>query len=491
METAAGQNGAQYVLLRALFVRLVGLVYAIAFLSLWLQVDGLIGSRGILPAAEYLAKVQAHWGNEAYWRLPTLCWLGADDAILHVLCGTGAMAALGALVGFAPAIMLLLAWLCYLSLVGAGQAFFSFQWDILLLETGFLAIFFAPLQWRPCKVWAAPPSLMVLWLLRWLLFRLMFSSGLVKLLSQDPSWSEFAALNFHYQTQPLPAWTSWYAQQLPEWMQMASVGVMFCIELVVPFVIFAPRRVRLWGCAALVFLQVLIGLSGNYGFFNLLSLVLCLLLLDDRALQRLPILGRLLALGLGRTWPRWSIAPIAIVVLLLSSMRMGYTTRLSVDWPAPMQQFHAFMQPFYLANNYGLFAVMTTQRPEIIVEGSADGQVWRAYEFKWKPGELSQAPAFMQPHMPRLDWQMWFAALRNYKSYPWYSQLMLRLLQGEPKVLDLLGENPFPQGPPRYVRARLYQYYFTTWQERNATGNWWRRQEQGLYCPVLSLRKEG
>jgi len=149
------------------------------------------------------------------------------------------------------------------------------------------------------------------------------------------------------------------------------------------------------------------------------------------------------------------------------------------------------MQPFYLANNYGLFAVMTTQRPEIIVEGSADGQVWRAYEFKWKPGELSQAPAFMQPHMPRLDWQMWFAALRNYKSYPWYSQLMLRLLQGEPKVLDLLGENPFPQGPPRYVRARLYQYYFTTWQERNATGNWWRRQEQGLYCPVLSLRKEG
>ncbi len=488
MAAGGSDNGAQYLLMRALFVRLVGLVYGIAFLSLWLQVDGLIGSRGILPAADYLAKAEAHWGSEAYWRLPTLGWLGAGDASLHLLCGLGVATALGVVVGLAPAVLLLLAWLCYLSLVGMGQAFFSFQWDILLLETGFLAIFFAPLQMRPRRVWPSPPSALVLWLLRWLLFRLMFSSGVVKLLSQDPSWSEFTALNFHYQTQPLPAWTSWYAQQLPEWVQMASVGAMFFVELAVPFAVFAPRRVRLWGCGALVFLQLLIGLTGNYGFFNLLTVVLCLVLLDDRALRRLPGVGRWVAVGEGRAWPRWGIVPVALVVVLLSCMRMGYTTRWLVDWPAPLRQFHSWMQPYYLANNYGLFAVMTTQRPEIIVEGSEDGQEWRAYEFKWKPGELARAPTFVQPHMPRLDWQMWFAALRNYQSYPWYSHFMLRLLQGEPAVLDLLGDNPFPDGPPRYVRARLYIYNFTSWEERNATSSWWRREEKGLYSPVLSLR---
>ena len=485
------ERGAQYVLVRALFARLVGLVYGLAFLSLWGQIDGLIGSGGILPVADYLDNVRMHLGGAAYWRLPTLCWLSASDTVLHLLCGGGFLVAVLIALGIAPAPMLCLAWLFYLSLVVAGQAFLSFQWDILLLETGFLAIFFAPLEFKPRKVWTAPPSLLVLWLLRWLLFRLMFSSGLVKLLSRDPSWSEFTALNYHYETQPLPAWTSWYAHQLPEYMQMMSVAAMFSIELVVPFAVFAPRRVRLWACALLLALQVLIGLTGNYGFFNLLTAVLCLVLLDDQALRRLPVFGNLPVVGPGRIWPRWVLFPIAMIILTLSGMRMGYTTQLIADWPAPLRQFQTWMQPFHLASNYGLFAVMTTQRPEIVVEGSDDGQIWRAYEFEWKPGRVDRAPQFIQPHMPRLDWQMWFAALRSYKSYPWYLQFMMRLLQGAPQVLDLLAHNPFPDRAPRYLRARLYQYHFTTWQERRESGIWWRRDEQGLYCPVLSLRQNG
>ena len=500
--------------MRSLFLRLLGLIYAMAFLSLWIQIEGLAGSSGILPVADFLAAVDQRLGDTAWLRLPTLCWLNASDGMLHLLCGGGAALALLPVVGIAPASVLVGLWMFYLSLVVACRDFLAFQWDILLLETGFLAIFLAPLRFGAQRLWIERPSRLVLWLLRWLLFRLVFSSGLVKILSGDSSWRQLRALDFHYETQPLPAWTSWYAHQLPEWTQAASVAAVFALELVVPFSVLGPRRLRLWGCALLVLLQVLIGVTGNYGFFNLLTLALCVLLLDDRALEKLRV-SRLLRSGLKNhlrrrfsagtggppkifsklhgllpspsPWPMWVLAPLAAVILLLSGIQMCHTARLSGGWMAPVAQLHAWSRSFFLVNGYGLFAVMTTSRPEIVVEGSVDGRVWKAYEFKWKAGNPRRAPAFVQPHMPRLDWQMWFAALGTYKDYPWFMSFMVRLLQGSPAVLDLLAVNPFPEQPPRYVRALIYDYRFADWAGKRE-GVWWQRRLKGTYCPPISLR---
>jgi hypothetical protein len=315
-----------------------------------------------------------------------------------------------------------------------------------------------------------------------------FSSGLVKLVSGDATWRELTALTFHYQTQPLPAWTSWYAHQLPEWLQVFSVAVMFFVELVVPFCVFAPRRVRIGGGIALVGLQGLIGLTGNYGFFNLLSVVLCLPLLDDRVLARLPRFG-LLPMATARAWPRGLVGPLAVLLAVLGAFQLSRTARLDLPWPDAVGAVYGWCRPFYLVNFYGLFAVMTTERSEIEVEGSMDGQTWRVYAFGWKPGALDEAPSFTQPHMPRLDWQMWFAALRTYRDYPWFTRFMVSLLQGKSEVLALLEHNPFPERPPRYVRARLYDYRFTGWEDKRA-GRWWQRREKGLYCPVLELKTE-
>ena len=501
-------------LVRSLFLRLLGLIYAMAFVSLWTQIEGLAGSSGILPVADFLGAAHQRLGGTAWLRLPTLCWLGSGDAMLHLLCGGGTALALLLLVGVAPTLLLAGLWMFYLSLVVACRDFLSFQWDILLLETGFLAIFLAPLHIGAQRRWTERPSRLVLWLLRWLLFRLMFSSGLVKLLSGDSAWLSLRALEFHFETQPLPAWTSWYIHQLPEWALAAAVASVFAFELVVPFSVFAPRRIRLWGCALLVLLQILIGATGNYGFFNLLTVALCVLLLDDKALERLRIStvlisvfrtagGRCFVAGAGRRpgtlrkfprllppprpWPLWLLAPLAAAIFLLSTIQMSHTARLSVEWPGPMTQLHAWSRSFYLVNGYGLFAVMTTSRPEIVVEGSADGQVWKAYEFKWKAGDPRRAPAFVQPHMPRLDWQMWFAALGTYRDHPWFLSFMVRLLQGSPAVVDLLAANPFPRQPPRYVRARIYDYHFVDWDEKRR-GVWWRRRSKGIYCPHISLR---
>ncbi len=504
-----------HLLTRWLFLRLLGLVYLVAFGSLWVQVDGLIGSRGILPAADFLAAIYARLGWQSYYYVPTLFWFNAGDAALHLVCGGGALLSLLLLVGIAPGPALLLLWVFYLSLAVAGQNFLAFQWDNLLLETGFLAIFLAPWQLRPKLSTESPPVPVWLWLLRWLLFKLMFSSGLVKLLSGDPTWRNLTALTYHYETQPLPAWTSWYVHQLPAWFHQSSAAAMFAIELVVPFFIFAPRRLRLAACFSLIGLQLLIILTGNYAFFNWLTIALCLLLLDDAFLRgRLPhrLASRLPAIlpasaeemahrpngasgffsflrPLDPSQPRPAVFAgaqwvVALVIFGLSSAQVG---GLFAPLPRPVQQALAWAAPLRTINSYGLFAVMTTTRPEIIIEGSNDGETWRAYEFKWKPGDPLRRPTFVAPHQPRLDWQMWFAALDVYQNNPWLINFMVRLLQGSPEVLALLGHNPFPTAPPRYVRAMLYLYRFTDFTTAKPNGAWWQREQRLQYAPVLSL----
>jgi hypothetical protein len=488
-----GADKATYWLTRWLFLRLLGLIYLIAFVSLWVQIEGLIGSNGILPASPYLEAVAAQNGPERFWWLPTLCWISAGDGFLHFLCGGGAVLALLLIAGVAPMPSLALLWLFYLSLSVVGREFLSFQWDALLLETGLLAIFLAPRSWLPGLRRETPPSLTVIWLLRWLLFRLMFMSGAVKLLSNDATWWNLTALQVHYQTQPLPTWIGWYAHQLPGWVQQLSCAVMFGIELAVPFLILGPRRCRQIAGACFAGLMLLIAVTGNYCFFNWLTVALCLPLFDDRFWRGLrpgkPMGGfagpssdakrsplRLAGLGL-----------LAGVILAVSGVQTAARVLRTGKFPGPLLRLAGLVSPLRSINGYGLFAVMTTTRPEIIVEGSNDGIVWRPYEFKWKPGDLERAPAFVAPHQPRLDWQMWFAALGDVRGNPWFVNFLVRLLQGSPQVLALVETNPFPDAPPRMVRAGLYEYRFTDFATRRSEGAWWRREARGSYCPPVGL----
>ncbi|MBX6311354.1 MAG: lipase maturation factor family protein [Isosphaeraceae bacterium] len=485
-----------YVLSTWLFLRALGVVYFVAFASLAVQVHGLVGSRGILPVAALCDP-----GNSPRWRqflqLPTLCWWNTSDRFLMWLTWGGALLSLGLMVGLAPIPILATLWLAYLSLVNACGVFLAYQWDALLLETGLLAIFLAPRELLPTIPPTATPSPWARWLLVWLLFRLMFSSGVIKLRSRDPTWRNLSALQYHYETQPLPTPLSWYAHHLPAWFHRLSAAAMFVIELIVPFLVFAPAPLCYTAAAGIDALMVLIMATGNYGFFNVLTIALTLLLFDDAALIALasalrpgwrpPALATSAPLG-------WDLLT-ALVGLPLFGLSLDMMVRLfwrrGIPWPAPVARSLIRLAPYRLANGYGLFAVMTTERPEIIVEGSRDGEHWHAYEFRWKPGTLTRRPRFVAPHQPRLDWQMWFAALSSYYAHPWIITFLGRLLEGSPEVLRLLQHNPFPESPPPYVRALLYDYRFTSPALRRRTGAWWRRELIGLYLPPLGRWRGG
>jgi predicted DCC family thiol-disulfide oxidoreductase YuxK len=492
-----------YQLVRWLFLRGLGVIYFVAFASLWVQILGLVGSHGILPvgqlmdgARQYVDAQQIGVGR--YYLLPTLSWVTASDASLVAECATGVGLAVLVIADVAPGVCLLLLWLLYLSIVTIGGDFLAFQWDSLLLEAGLLAVFFAPWRWGPRFIGDRAPSRLARGLLLWLLFRLMFESGCVKLLSGDASWRNLTALTYHYQTQPLPTWIGWYAHQLPVWFQKLSCLLVFVVEIGAPFLIVAPRRLRMAGAAALIGLQALILLTGNYTFFNWLAIALCLLLFDDAALARLlpaRLRARVEAGGASRPaapHPRWyraAAGAAAAVVVAASLGPLAQMFGVESAWLAPVDAVDQALAPLRSVNGYGLFAIMTTSRPEITIEGSDDGETWRAYTFRYKPGDVDRRPAFVAPYQPRLDWQMWFAALGTARGNPWFTNLCVRLLQGSPSVLGLLGPNPFPDHPPRYVRAIEYDYRFTTVAERRATGAWWVRSPAGDYLPAISLSR--
>jgi hypothetical protein len=481
-----GAETSSFFLARWLFLRLLGGVYLAAFLSLWVQIHGLIGSRGILPIGDYLADVRAVTGPKRYLLVPTLCWLDPSDRFLDVLCGSGVALSGLLILGIAPSVVLFLLWALYLSLTVAGQEFLGYQWDGLLLETGLLAVFLAPPQLWPRLARQAPPSGLVLWLFRWLLFRVMFGSGMAKLVSGDPTWRGLTALQYHYETQPLPTWTSWYVHQLPGWFHGLSVLLTFAAELLVPLGIFGPRRLRHAACAGIVALMLLIAATGNYGFFNLLTIVLCVPLLDDGVFPARWRARLASAEPRGRGWPRWLVMPFATGIFALSLLPFLAGIGLLQHGPTWLMTTYRIVESFRSVNRYGLFAVMTTRRPEILVEGSNDGVTWLPYDFRWKPGDVRRPPAFAGPHMPRLDWQMWFAALEDYRENPWFLRFLDRLLKGSPEVLALLERNPFPDQPPRYLRAVVHDYHFSDAAARAETGAWWRRERRGLYCPVLT-----
>ena len=478
-----------YLLAGWLFLRLLGIIYLVAFASLATQIKGLVGSNGILPAADFLASRRG-WGIRRFYRIPTLFWFNSSDGCLIFLSWTGAVLSLLVIVGIAPALVLASLWLLYLSVFSVGRIFLGYQWDILLLETGFLAIFVAPFELTLHFPPTFAPPLIVRWLLWWLLFRLMFSSGLVKLRSSDHTWRKLTALCHHYETQPLPTPLAWYAHQFPNFFHRISAAIMFVIELIVPFFIIGPPPLRHLAALLFIAFMALIQLTGNYCFFNLLGIALSILLLDDNLLLaafRLFLRGLQLPPAAPPVLPEWFLAPVAVLILFLSVIPILRLAHMEIFWPKALAALWEFFDPFRLVNSYGLFSVMTTQRPEIIVEGSRDGIHWQPYEFKWKPGDVKRAPRFVAPHQPRLDWQVWFAALSFYPNNPWFWRFLVRLLEGSATVLSLLKTNPFADAPPRFVRAMLYDYRFTDAKQRWATKSWWQAERRGPYSPILDI----
>jgi lipase maturation factor 1 len=459
-----------------IFARVIALIYLIAFISFGRQVRGLIGAQGIQPITEFLTEVTRQFGTQSFWRVPTIFWwIHTEYGLLSIAWGGAVVAGVAAIgrphtPGQKGAFILL--FIYYLSIVNGGQVFMGYQWDFLLLEVGFLAIFLKP-------------SFVRIWLFRWLLFRLTFESGAAKLLSHDPTWRNLTALTYHYWTQPLPTPLAWYFAQAPLWFQKISTIFTFIAELVLPFLIFGPRRLKQIAAAGTVLLQILIILTGNYTFFNYLTIALCFFLLDDALLSRLKI--NVKTRKPLRANPRVSLALIAVVLFISVDQLFGM-----FRFPTPefADVITGRVSSFGIVNEYGLFATMTTKRPEISIEGSNDGIDWQEYTFRYKPGPLNRPLRWVAPEQPRLDWQMWFAALEDYRENPWLLRFMERLLQGSIPVIELLDHDPFAGKPPKFVRAMAYEYRFTTFAERRETGNWWKRELKGTYFPAISLRQQ-
>jgi len=463
-----------------LFLRLLGLTFLVAFVSIGVQITGLVGEQGILPLSDYLATVAAEHGAQRFLFSPTLFWINSSDTALLSACLIGAAASALVVLNRLTPSMLLLAFVLHLSLWAAMPVFGNIQPDALILEVGLLALFLTA------------GSRIVIWLFRWLLFRFMLMSGLVKLLTHDASWAQLTALDFHYETQPLPTPLAWYAHQLPEWFQQLSVLSMFGIELVLPWLIFMPRQLRFVAAWGFLILQMAITLTGNFYYLNLLTMFLCLFLFDDRALAvllparlatrlhwRLPAPGR----------PATAAAAVLASIVVTVNLAMVWQRIEARPLPGSLASLVETASRFGVTNFYGFFGVMSTVRREIIVEGSLDGEHWTPYAFRFKPGDVHRCLRWSIPYHPRLDWTLWFAASESPYRNPWFGDLLYRLLEGAPPVLALLADNPFPEQPPVWIRATLYRYRFTTFAERAASGDCWVRKPLGPYVPPLSLER--
>ena len=481
-----------------IFPRAIGLVFLCAFVSLWAQVDGLTGSRGILPVAEQLAAADHHFrGTGSEWQkwttMPSLLWFGASDAHLHAWLAVGTAASLLLLLGMIPAASALVAWACYLSFAATVPVFLNFQWDALLLEAGLLTALYVP--WRKYLGRdSSEPSRWGRLLVWWLLFRLMLESGVVKLYGYNAeglnAWLTGSALDFHYFTQPIPVWTSWWAAQMRAWFLRLWLVSVFFFEMVLPFFIFGPRRMRMLAFWGFALLMALIMATGHYGFFNLLTLALCLSLVDDASWPA-PI-RRLLGRPTDKPVPKIQrrVVPwIAAIILVPTTFTLLMVLR--VASPAWIGNVLGPFAPFRSTNSYGLFSVMTVERPEITIEASDDGITWHTYRFRYKMDAADNSLPFLMPHMPRLDWQMWFAALEyRERGQPpgWIMPLLARLQEGSGPVRDLLREDQTAPTTPRFFRLRLDLLEFTSAEERQMSGNAWSTEPLPSYTIQGSLQ---
>ena len=493
---------------RWLFLRAPGLIFFSAFYSLAFQIEGLVGPQGILPAQDYLSTLKAHTGILRFWIAPTLLWLGSGSFALHLLVWAGLIASAALFLNIWPRGTTAIALVAYLSFIAAARTFADFQSDGMLLAAGFLSLFFAPAGWRPRLGKSSPPSFASLFLLQWEWFRIYFESGVVKLASHDPEWRHLTAMYHYYQNCPLPTWIGWYAQQIPHPFQALLALFVLVAELGICWMFIFSRRSRLVCFLILTPLQIGIILTANYAFLNYLVLSLGFLLLDDdfftgwfKRLQSFRIL-RFAKAGLAgwesspadQPAPRTSAAGLAVSGAFLTWIFYATTVLLLLMFnpslPLPLQPVE-ILQPFRIANQYGLFAVMTRERYEIEFQGSRDGKHWTDYPFRYKPQNPKEAPGVYALYQPRFDWNLWFASLGNFEHSPWVMQTETLLLQNDPSVVSLFRSNPFPGKPPTEVRAVLWQYWFTDFSTKHETGRWWNRTLLGLYAPVMGRLPNG
>ncbi|HEY8022413.1 MAG TPA: lipase maturation factor family protein [Thermoanaerobaculia bacterium] len=480
-----------YLWARWLFLRALGLVFLSAFYSLAFQIHGLIGPRGILPAGRYLASLGGASPSLArLWYAPTLLWISASDRALTVLLAAGLAGSIALVLNLWPRASLGVCLLAFLSFIGAAQDFASYQSDGMLLEAGFLSLFFAPPGLRPRLGAAHPPSPASLWLLRWEWFRIYFESGVVKLLSGEPQWRDLTAMDHYYENGPLPTWIGWYTQQLSHRFHAGTALFTLLAELGLAWLVFLPRRFRLAGFLILTPFQIAIIATANYAFLNYLVLILGVLLVDDAALAKLGF----------RTPPEaplarpraWRVAAAAFALTWVFYATVVAMPGLPVKaLPGPLLEPAIALEPFRIANRYGLFAVMTRSRYEIEFQGTRDGATWVAYPFRYKPQDVRRAPGIYAPYQPRFEWNLWFASLDAWEANPWVVETEVRLLEGEPAVLSLFARDPFHGAPPTEVRAVRWQYWFTDRATHAATGAWWRRSLLGSYAPQVRREADG
>jgi hypothetical protein len=482
------QGPDRYWLTRFVILRLLGFVYLAAFISLEWQVLPLLGSHGLTPAADYLARAQSHLGSRAhgFLNLPSIFWWGCGDRMLLGLAWLGVALSAAVTLGYANGLLLAVLWVLYTSYVNIGQEWYAYGWEIQLLETGFLAIFLVPfLDGRPFARRA--PSVIVIWLFRWLAFRIMLGAGLIKMRG-DPCWRDLTCLYYHYETQPIPNPLSRTFDFFPHWLQRVSVLWNHLIELVVPWFAFGPRMARHVAGVLLASFQVVLILSGNLSFLNYLTIVPILACFDDSLLARVlpPRLTAWAARAAGEARPSrvydYAVLAYAAVIGLLSIAPV-------LNLASGHQVMNGSFDRLNLVNTYGAFGSVGRERNEIIFEGTSDAvigpeTVWRAYEFPFKPGDPLRRPPVIAPLQPRLDWAIWFAAMGTPNEYLWTLHFVWKLLHNDPGTLSLLANDPFPGQPPRYIRARLYRYQFAP--RGNPQGAWWTRELIGDWLPPLS-----
>ena len=510
---ASEQGPRTVTLARWLWLRALAAIYFSAFFSLLFQVKGLIGEHGILPAGETLAAIAQATGHNRFWIAPSLFWISSSTYFIVAVMWIGLLASIAVFFNLWPRASLLVCWICFLAFVSAAGDFSSYQSDGMLLEAGFISMFFAPPGLRPGLGATHPPIRLSLWLLQWEWFRIYFESGMVKWLSGDVQWRHLTAMDEYYQNSPLPSWIGWYVQHLPHGFQKATAAGTLILEFIVVLLFFFPRKwpagraVRVVLFAIVTLWEIPVILTGNYAFLNYIVLCLGILLLDDRTLAswiparyrgrfNLPQEDDEAPASEPESSTKRALHALKLTISTLLLAIIAYDTSFELlnivipGLPLPSAPV-AILEPFRIANQYGLFAVMTRGRYEIEFQGSNDGQNWTAYLFQYKPQALNERPRIYAPYQPRFDWNLWFASLGDWRQYEIVPLTEERLLDNDADVLTLFRGNPFAQAPPKYVRAILWQYWFTTMDEKRATGNWWKRQLLGLYAPVVTKMSGG
>jgi hypothetical protein len=473
-------GGADLWIPRLLFQRGMGLIYLIAFLVALNQFRPLLGEHGLDPVPLFVK-------NVSFLDSPSLFFFAPKDWAFTAAAWIGVALSAAALAGFterfgAPVSMAswLLLWALYISFVNVGQIFYGYGWETMTLEAGFCAIFLGASSMLP--------SAIPLWILRWMEFRVMFGAGLIKLRG-DPCWRDLTCLDYHYETQPIPNPLSWYFDHLPRSMLHSGVAFNHFVELIVPFGYFLPQPFASIAAISTILFQAILMLSGNLSFLNLLTIVIALPMLDGRWFAKWVPAPDAAVLVEPARWFYFATIGYAAIVVLLS-------IRPAINLVSSRQLMNASFEPLHMVNTYGAFGSVGRIRDEVIVEGTADPtpseySKWLAYEFKGKPGDPMRMPPQVAPYQLRIDWQMWFAAMGNYTDQPWFVNFVAKLLKGDRPTLSLLRYNPFPDGPPKYVRAQLYRYRFSTPEERKRTGAWWQRDLEGPWFPPISLDTPG